>query len=132
MPQKPDRDTFFLKLFFRGSSDVVTDEELEYFRNHPDEIDDFGAPLKIHIFFLAVGAILGISLVGVSKWLKQVASKIELSEGFEEFVVDVVFEVGVALIGAAVTAFLLGVLLNRQQKKASKWRREVRRRIEEE
>lgn len=131
-PQKPDRDTLFLKMFFKASTDVVTDEELEYFRDHADEIDDFCAPIKIHKFFLAVGAILGISLVGVSKLLKHIALQTVMSEGVKEFVIDIIFEVGVALIGAAVTAFLLGILLNHQQKNASKWRAEVRRRITEQ
>jgi hypothetical protein len=35
----------------------------------------------------------------------------------------------VALIGAAVTAYLLGILLNRQQENAAAWRSEIRRRI---
>ena len=47
-----------------------------------------------------------------------------------EFAVDIVFEVGVALIGAAVTAYLLGILLNQQQDRAAAWRSEIRRRIE--
>jgi hypothetical protein len=46
-----------------------------------------------------------------------------------EFVIDIVFEVGVALIGAAVTAYILGILLNQQQDAAAKWRLEIRRRI---
>ena len=118
---KPDRDSLFLKRFFGTSSEIVTDEELDYFRNHPDEIDDFSAPVKIHKIFLAVGALLGIFLVAVSKLLKQIALQTTLSEGLEEFLIDIVFESGVALIGAAVTAFLLGILLNNQQKQASKW-----------
>jgi hypothetical protein len=54
-----------------------------------------------------------------------------LSEGIQEFGVDLVFETGVALIGAAVTAYILGILLNRQQDNAAKWRAEIRRRLEE-
>jgi hypothetical protein len=52
-----------------------------------------------------------------------------LSEGFIEFVVDIIFEIGVALIGAAVTAYILGILLNQQQDNAAVWRSEIRRRI---
>jgi hypothetical protein len=35
----------------------------------------------------------------------------------------------VALIGAAVTAYILGILLNQQQDNAATWRSEIRRRI---
>ena len=47
------------------------------------------------------------------------------SEVSSEFVI----EIGVALIGAAVTACLLGSLLNRQQDNAKQWRKQLRRRI---
>ena len=36
-----------------------------------------------------------------------------------------------ALIGAAVTAYILGILLNQQQDNAATWRSEIRRRIAE-
>lgn len=55
----------------------------------------------------------------------------ELSESFGEFTIDIVFEVGVALIGAAVTAYILGVLLNKQQENAVKWRSAIRQKIDE-
>ncbi len=48
-----------------------------------------------------------------------------------EFVIDIIYETGIALIGAAVTAYMLGVLLNKQQENATKWREEIRRRIKE-
>jgi hypothetical protein len=53
-----------------------------------------------------------------------------LPEGLREFGIDIVFEIGVALIGAAVTAYLLGILLNKQQDNAANWRAELRRRID--
>ena len=40
-------------------------------------------------------------------------------------------EIGVALIGAGVTAYLLGILLNVQQQNAERWRTEIRSRIRE-
>jgi len=55
----------------------------------------------------------------------------EASEGLREFGVDIIFEIGVALIGAAVTAYILGILLNKQQDNAAEWRSEIRRRIDE-
>ncbi len=54
-----------------------------------------------------------------------------LSEGVLEFVIDIIYETGIALIGAAVTAYVLGVLLNKQQENATKWREEIRRKINE-
>jgi hypothetical protein len=123
-------DQIFIRLFFKSSPDELSDEELAYFTEHPDTIDEVTAPVNIHKLFLWVGALLGIVLVGVSKWLKFTEHPL-LSESVIEFGVDIVFEIGVALIGAAVTAYILGILLNRQQENAAHWRAEIRRKIKD-
>ena len=124
------RDRMFLKLFLKRAPDRVTDEEVAYFREHPEQIDEVTAPVNVHKLFLWAGALFGAGLVGVSKLLK-FSQLVVLSEGYHEFVIDIVFESGVALIGAAVTAYLLGILLNQQQDNAAAWRAEIRRRLSE-
>ena len=101
------RDRMFIKLFFKSSPTEMTEEEVTYFRDHPELIDEVTAPVNVHKLFLWGGALLGTLFVGLSK----------------------VFEIGVALIGAAVTAYILGILLNQQQKNAAHWRAEIRGRI---
>ncbi|EXC28614.1 MULTISPECIES: hypothetical protein [Acinetobacter calcoaceticus/baumannii complex] len=128
---KLDQDTLFIKLLFKSTSEV-TDEEIEYYRKYPDQIDQVTAPLNIHKIFLWAGALLGVVVVAIAKFLKFSGSLDFLSEGMLEFVIDIIYETGIALIGAAVTAYMLGVLLNKQQENATKWREEVRRRIKEE
>jgi hypothetical protein len=118
---------------FRGSgAPQVTDEDLAYFRDHPDEIDEVTAPVNVHKLFLWAGALLGIALVAASKMLGYGPLLDAVSAGVSEFVIDIVFEIGVALIGAAVTAYLLGILLNRQQENAAAWRAEIRQRLGQE
>ncbi|MDA3482592.1 hypothetical protein [Acinetobacter baumannii] len=119
-----------MKLLFKSNSEV-TDEEIEYYRKYPDQIDQVTAPLNIHKIFLWAGALLGVVVVAVAKFLKFSGSLDFLSEGVLEFVIDIIYETGIALIGAAVTAYMLGVLLNKQQENATKWREEIRRRIKE-
>ena len=126
--KQPDR--MFLKLLLKSAPDRVTDEEVAYFREHPEQIDQVTAPVNVHKLFLWAGALFGAGLVGVSKLLK-FSQLVVLSEGYREFVIDIVFESGVALIGAAVTAYLLGILLNQQQDNAAAWRSEIRRRLSE-
>ena len=122
------RDRVVIKTFLKSDPNEVTDEEVAYFRDHPEQIDEISAPVAVHKLFLWVGALLGTACVGLSKAIK--FSQIALfSEGFLEFVVDIIFEIGVALIGAAVTAYILGILLNQQQDNAAAWRSEIRRRI---
>ncbi|MFW1769015.1 hypothetical protein [Acinetobacter baumannii] len=127
---KLDQDKLFIKLLFKSTSEV-TDEEIEYYRKYPDQIDQVTAPLNIHKIFLWAGALLGVVVVAVAKFLKFSGSLDFLSEGVLEFVIDIIYETGIALIGAAATAFMLGVLLNKQQENATKWREEIRRRVKE-
>jgi len=126
-----ERDRIFIKLFLKTSPDQVTDEELNYFRGHPEQIDEVTAPVNIHKLFLWAGTLLGVVLVGLSKILKFQPVLDNLSEGMREFGIDIVFEIGVALIGAAVTAYILGILLDKQQENAARWRAEIRRRLKE-
>ena len=121
----------FRKLWFKSSPAELTDEDVAYFRDNPDLIDEVTAPVNIHKYFLWIGSLLGVLLVALSKVLKFNPILPELSEGFREFGVDIIFEIGVALIGAAVTAYILGILLNKQQDNAAEWRSEIRRRIDE-
>ncbi|EOQ72861.1 MULTISPECIES: hypothetical protein [Acinetobacter calcoaceticus/baumannii complex] len=127
---KLDQDTLFIKLLFKSSA-KVTEDEVEYYRKYPDQIDQVTAPINIHKIFLWTGALLGIVVVGIAKLLKFSGTLDFLSEGILEFVIDIIYESGIALIGAAVTAYMLGVLLNKQQENAVKWREEIRKRIEE-
>jgi len=49
--------------------------------------------------------LLGVASVAVSKLLKFDQNPLGLSDGVREFGIDIAFEIGVALIGAAVTAY---------------------------
>ena len=123
-------DRMFLKAFLKTSPGEVTEEEIAYFRDHPEQIDEITAPVNVHKYFLWWGALIGVACVGISK-LIQFSGLTLLSGGFREFTIEIIFEIGVALIGAAVTAYLLGILLNQQQDRAATLRSEIRRRIAE-
>lgn len=127
---KLDQDKLFIKLLFKSSSEV-TEDEVEYYRKYPDQIDQVTAPINIHKVFLWTGAFLGIVVVAIAKFFKFSGTLDFLSEGVLEFVIDIIYETGIALIGAAVTAYVLGVLLNKQLENATKWREEIRRKINE-
>ena len=127
----PNRDLIFLKLFLKAKAGEVSDEEVSYFRDHPEQIDELSAPVNIHLRFLWIGGLLGTGCVAISKWLKFSSVIDFMSESLAEFSVEIVFEIGVARIGAAVTAYILGVLLDNQQKNAAKWRAEIRTKIDQ-
>ena len=122
------RDHIFLKLFLTTSPSELGEEEMAYFREHPEQIDEVTAPVNIHKLFLWAGALLGAFFVALSKLL--VHSEVLIQHlVVREYVIDIVFESGVALIGAAVTAFILGIMLDKQQENAAHWRSEIRRRL---
>ena len=104
-------------------------KKLQYFKKHPDGIDEITAPVNVHKFFLWFGSFLGISLVIVSKLVEVQSLFLVNYIHVKEVIVSIVFEIGVALIGGGVTAYLLGILLNNQQEKAVKWRKKIRERI---
>ena len=109
---RQELDRLFLKsLMHRGNAEV-TDEEVEYFREHPEQIDKISAPVNIHKWFLIVGTLLGATFVAASKMLKFSELFVVRSEATREFLVDIVFETGVALIGAAATEIHVSRIAN--------------------
>ncbi|GAA5562097.1 hypothetical protein Asch02_03616 [Acinetobacter schindleri] len=74
---------------------------------------------------------LGIVVVAIAKFFKFSGTLDFLSESILEFVLDINYESGIALIGAAITAYMLGVLFNKQQENVLKWKKEIRRKIKE-
>ena len=112
-------------------SDTPSDEEVAYFREHPDQIDEVSSPVNLHRLFLSLGLLLGTILVGVSKFFEHTTVLAGLHEGLQAFIVDIVFEIGVALIGASIVTFMLSLVLNDQLVRVKKWKEALRKRIEE-
>jgi len=129
--READREALFFEIL-TSNKITVSDEALTYFRKHPEEVDEVTAATRVHMFFLWVGLGVGIVAVAVSKLLSALPLEDYIGPGFEEFLVELVFEGGVALIGAALTAYFLGVLLNRQQERAKAFRKEIRRKLRED
>jgi hypothetical protein len=42
------RDRVIIKTFLKSNPSEVTDEEVAYFRDHPDQIDEISAPVAVH------------------------------------------------------------------------------------
>lgn len=126
-----DRDSLFLRMLAAENVEIP-DETMAYFRKHPEEIDEVTAPTRVHMFFLKVGIGIGLLAVAASKGIAALPLERYLGAGVETFIVEIVFEGGIALIGAALTAYFMGVLLNAQQERARAFRKEIRRRLREE
>ncbi|MEO1639497.1 MAG: hypothetical protein AAFU41_09665 [Pseudomonadota bacterium] len=119
------RERTHLRLFL-GATDEPSDDEIAYFAAHPDQIDEFSEPMRLHRLFLWFAVISGVIIVGLAKFLGGVEEAAFFNGIWREYVVDIVFEAGVALIGAGVTAYFMGILLNNQQEKTKRWRKHLR------
>lgn len=94
-----------LREFGRGTPHV-TDEEVACFRTFPHEIDAASAPARIHRLVLLLGTLAGFALVALSKVPARTPLDHVVGAGVEEFLTDMLFEMGLALIWALLTAYL--------------------------
>ncbi|MEO1221971.1 MAG: hypothetical protein AAFY42_11550 [Pseudomonadota bacterium] len=114
-----------MRLFF-AATEEPSEEEIAYFAANPEQIDDVSEPMRLHRLFLWIAVVSGFLTVGLAKFLGTVEDSRFFSGVWREYVVDIIFEAGVALIGAGVTAYFMGVLLNNQQAKTKRWRKQLR------
>ena len=119
------RERIHLRLFLVDSEEP-SEEEIAYFAANSDQIDEVSEPMRLHRLFLWFAVISGFIVVGLAKGLGTVEDTAFFSGVWREYVVDIIFEAGVALIGAGVTAYFMGVLLNNQQAKTKRWRKQLR------
>ncbi len=110
---------------------VVTDEIVEYYRKNPDDLDllidkeDFNVKFITYIFFLGLIITVGsriLAFMFADVW----------GEFINSVVLDVSSEVGIAIFGGAVTAYLLEYLQKKQYEENIAYRNEIKRRIEME
>lgn len=131
MSSRQDSNQLLWRFFWRADA-KVTEEDIIYFRNHPDQIEEITAPINMHKFFLGVGMLLGTLCVALSKFFKFTDVLYFMPKAVREFCVDFVFELGVALIGGAVVAYILGISLNNQLETGKKWRSDIRKKISDD
>ena len=103
------RDRFAHKLLFTEKTEL-NEQEVQYFKQHPEEIDEITAPVNAHKFFLWFGPLPGIGLVILSKLIEVQTLILSRSIHLRKVLVSIVF----------VTAYLLVILMNNQQKKRCK------------
>lgn len=110
---------------------MITDEEIDYYRQHPDKIEEITKEGRVHRAVLPIGFILGFILVFSSKIIGfYTPFGDELF--FNEVIVDMVFELGVAIWGGVMTTALLEVIENRERVANQKYKAEILRRIQTE
>ncbi len=108
---------------------VVTDEIVEYYRKNPDELDFIIDKERTHTKLLAFLFSLGLSITISSRVLSYIFEDI-WGEFMNNVVLDVSSELGIAVFGGAVTAYLLEVLQSKQYKENVAYRNAIKKRLE--
>lgn len=109
---------------------IVTDEVVEYYRKNPDELDLIIDKEQTHSKLLAFLFGLGLTITIGSRVLAYFFEDI-WGKFMNDVVLDVSSELGIAIFGGAVTAYLLEVLQAKQYKENIAYRNAIKSRLEE-
>ncbi len=106
----------------------VTDEIVEYYKKNPDELDLLIDKEDFNIKFLSYFFIFGLVLTVGSRVLSFMFEDI-WGDFVNHVVLDVASEVGIAIFGGSVTAYLLEYLQKKQYEENIAYRNEIKKRI---
>lgn len=114
--------------FTTASIASIDDETVNYYREHPDEIDAIEKEGRGHRLVLPIGFTAGLILVFASKLIRY-WNLFGDALFFNEVIVDLAFELGVAIWGGVVTTAFLEIIEKRERKANQRFREEIVRRI---
>ncbi len=106
----------------------ITDEVVEYYRKNPDELDLLIDKEDFNIKFLSYFFVIGLVLTVGSRGLAFLFADV-WGEFINHVVLDVASEVGIAIFGGAVTAYLLEYLQKKQYEENIAYRNEIKKRL---
>ena len=109
----------------------ITEQELAFYRKHPELIHAIGSKSTIYRAVLIVVFVTGFLLVAVSKVVKFEFGA-DSDSYLVELAVDLIFEMGVALWGGVATAVLLQNFVQRQYKEGRRYQQEIMRELASE
>jgi hypothetical protein len=106
----------------------ISEQELAFYREHPELVQAIGSKSTIYRSVLLIVFVTGFVLVAISKVVKFGFSESSDSY-FVELVVDLIFEMGVALWGGVATAVLLQNFVQHQYKEGRRYQQEIMRKL---
>ena len=115
-----------IKTNIRKKELIITDKEVEFFKENPIELDRITSSASAKKIFLMLAVLLGTVLVALSIIIQE-----QMKPILSGLITNLMFECGVALFGAAVTVYMLEIMLHRQDLINRQYRRSVLKRIAE-
>lgn len=113
-----------------GEKPIITDKIVDFYRKNPEELDLIIDKEYFHGKFIKFFFILGISITISSRVLKFLFENTWASL-LNDVVLDVISELGIAIFGGAIVAYILEKLKQKQYEDNVKFRNEIMRRIKE-
>ena len=117
----------FSKIF--SGDQEITEEMVDYYEQNPDELDLIINKEYFHISFLSVFFILGLGITILVRVIAYFFSP-GLGQFINDVLLDIVSELGIAIFGGAVVAFLIEFLNKRQYQQNINFRKQIKKRIE--
>ncbi len=106
----------------------VTDEIIYYYKKYPEKLDLIIDKEHFDYKYLSYFFIFGLALTIISRLLSYFFKDI-WGEFINDVILDVSSELGIAIFGGAITAYLLGNLQKRQYKENIDFRNEIKKRL---
>ena len=116
--------------FMFSDNQEITEEIIDYYEKNPKELDLIINKEYFHVVFLGIFFILGLFITIAARMVQYYFSE-DLGEFVNTVILDVISELGIAIFGGAVVAYLLEFLSKRQYQQNIKFRKQVKQKLEE-
>jgi len=111
-------------VFFPGN-EAITDEVIVYYEKNPDELDLIINKEHFNAVYLAFFFFIGLGLTIAARLIAHFYGA-TLGEFVNSIVLDVISELGIAIFGGAIVAYLIENLNKQQYQQNVKFRRKVK------
>lgn len=108
----------------------VTEEVVDFYEAHPEELDIIINKEYFYVNFLSLFFFLGLGITILSRVIGHFFGDF-LGDFVNSVVLDVFSELGIAIFGGAVVAYLIEFLNKRQYQQNLRFRKEVKKKIAE-
>ncbi len=117
-----------LKKIFPDDQEI-TEELIAFYEKNPEELDLIINKEYFHIGFLSFFFVLGLIITVLAGVLRFFFSS-SLGMFINDVVLDIIYELGIAIFGGAVVALLIEFLNRRQYQQNINFRKKIKREIE--
>ena len=108
----------------------ITEEVLDYYERNPGDLNLIIDKEYFHAVFLGIFFVLGLVVTLGARVLRYVYGDY-LGEFVNDVVLDVISEVGIAVFGGAVVAYLIEYLKTRQYQQNIHYRNQIKKKLDE-